>query len=101
MADFSAFVFEGIADGCALFVQEVDLFGDFVVLGFCGLLSAGEFRRESFIFRGGINVRFFFFLLLDVFTEIFRVSRCETRLITAPGLQSIKLDVKRPRDRED
>src|SRR5271170_3050013 len=54
-ADFAAGVFEGIAESGALVVEERDLLGDLVVLGFGGFFGGVNFCEESFVVRGGVH----------------------------------------------
>ena len=49
-ADFAARVFEGVAHGGALVVEESDLLGDVRVLGFGGFFPGVNFGQEGFIF---------------------------------------------------
>ena len=54
-ADFPAGVFESVAESSALVVEERDLLGDLVVLGFGGLFCGVNFGQQSFVVGGGVH----------------------------------------------
>ncbi len=95
-ADFAAGVFEGIAKSGALIVEEHDLFGDLVVLGFGGFFGGVNFCEENFVVGGGVHRVFVCLLDFDFFLQVGGIGSGEASLICAPGLQAVEFDVEGP-----